>query len=197
MPHIVSDEQLIKLGKAGDKEAVSQLYERYVDRIYRYVAYRVPVEDAEDIAAEVFMKMVEGLPNFEYTGAPFEAWLYRIASARIADFHRDRARKPTDEMDEGLSDGKPQPEEILLDAQEKHDVRSALKQLDEDDQEILILRFVERKSHKEVAEILGKNEAAVRTAQHRALKKLAKLLGKENKAPHYLRGKIEPDIKQS
>lgn len=195
MPHLVSDEQLIKLGKAGDKEAVSQLYERYVDRIYRYVGYRVPIEDAEDITAEVFMKMVEGLPNFEYTGAPFESWLYRIASARIADFHRDRARKPQDEMDESLSDGKAQPEEVLLDAQEKHDVRSALMQLAKEDQEILLLRFVERKSHKEVAEILGKNEAAIRTAQHRALKKLAKLLGKENKAPHYLRGKSEPDVK--
>ena len=193
MPHLVSDEQLIALAKAGDKDAVSQLYERYVDRIYRYVAYRLPIEDAEDLTAEVFVKMVEGLSHFVYTGAPFESWLYRIASARIADYHRDRARKPLDEMDEGLSDGKPQPEEMLLDAQEQSRVREALLQLDEEDQQILLLRFVERKSHKEVAEILDKNEAAIRTAQHRALKKLAKLLGADGKSHHYLRGKKPPE----
>lgn len=188
MPHIVSDEQLIKRAKNGDNEAVSGLYERYVDRIYRYVSYRVPIEDAEDLTAEVFVKMVEGIGSFEYTGAPFESWLYRIASARIADFHRLRARKPQEEMDENLSDHRPQPEEVLLDNQEQANVREALLQLDPEDQELLILRFVERKSHKEVAELMNKNEAAIRTAQHRALKKLAKLLGTENKAPHYLRG---------
>lgn len=193
MPHLASDEQLIQRAKQGDKAAVSQLYERYVDRIYRYVAYRVPLEDAEDLTAEVFVRMVEGIGNFEYTGAPFESWLYRIASARIADFHRIRARKPQDEIDENMSDSTPQPEELLLDEQDQQRVREALLQLDEDDQQLLILRFVERKSHKEVADILEKNEAAIRTAQHRALKKLAKLLGTDSKAPHYLRGKATPD----
>jgi RNA polymerase sigma-70 factor, ECF subfamily len=195
MPHLVSDEQLIKSAKSGDKAAVSQLYERYVDRIYRYVAYRVPIDDAEDLTAEVFVKMVEGIKSFEYTGAPFESWLYRIASARIADFHRLRARKPLGDMDDNISDSSPQPEEHLMDEQEQKLVREALLMLDADDQELLILRFVERKSHKEVAEILSRNEAAIRTAQHRALKKLAKLLGTSVKAPHYLRGKIQPDKK--
>jgi RNA polymerase sigma-70 factor (ECF subfamily) len=195
MPHLVSDEQLIKSSKSGDKAAVSQLYERYVDRIYRYVAYRVPVDDAEDLTAEVFVRMVEGLATFEYTGAPFESWLYRIAAARIADFHRLRARKPIGDIDESMSDSSPQPEERLMDEQEQKRVREALLQLDPEDQQLLILRFVERKSHKEVAEIMEKNEAAIRTAQHRALKKLAKFLGSNSKAPHYLRGKNEPDVK--
>jgi RNA polymerase sigma-70 factor, ECF subfamily len=188
MPHLVSDEVLIKRATNGDTEAVSQLYERYVDRIYRYIAYRVPIEEVEDITSDVFVRMVEGIGEFVYTGAPFEAWLYRIASARIADFHRLRSRRPQDEIHENISDSRPQPEDTLLDEQEQRTVREALLKLETEDQELLILRFVERKSHKECAEILGKNEAAIRTAQHRALKKLARLLGSENKAPHYLRG---------
>ena len=81
-----SIEALIRRAQRGDSTAVTELYEMHVEQIYRYVAYRVPDNEAEDITSDVFINMVESLPSFTYTGAPFEAWLYRIASARIADF---------------------------------------------------------------------------------------------------------------
>jgi len=187
----LSEEQLIKRAKSGDNIAISTLYEQHVDQIFRYVAYRVPENDAEDITAEVFVKMVESLPKFEYTGAPFEAWLYRIASARVADFHRQRNRQQIGEINETLSDERPLPEERMLENQEHKQLREALSNLSEEDQRLLILRFVERKSHEEVAEIMGRSSAAIRTAQHRALKRLAQHLDVKGKERHYLRGESD------
>jgi len=188
-----NEEQVIERAKLGDKTAISTLYEKHVDQIFRYVAYRVPENDAEDITAEVFVRMVESLPKFEYRGAPFEAWLYRIASARVADFHRKRGRRQVDEISDTMSDDNPLPEEKMLEKQEQKQLREALSQLSPEDQQILILRFVERKSHEEVAEIIGRNPAAIRTAQHRALKKLAKNLNVKGKERHYLRGRSNPE----
>jgi RNA polymerase sigma-70 factor (ECF subfamily) len=144
--------------------------------------------DAVDLTAEVFLNMVKRLPGFHRTGAPFEAWLYRIASALIADFYRKAGRRPEAELAEWLSDYSPQPEEQLQRQQEIESARAALQELSEEQQTIVFLRFRERKSHEEVAQILGKSVDAVRSAQYRALSRLAALLGSEGKARHYLRG---------
>ncbi|MBZ0294348.1 MAG: sigma-70 family RNA polymerase sigma factor [Anaerolineae bacterium] len=182
--------RVLKQALAGDSAAISSLYQLHVDAIYRYILYRVPTShDAEDLTAEVFLKMVKDLPNYQWTGAPFEAWLYRIAAARIADFHRKNRRHPDVDLNDTLTDHIPLPEEQLQQAQEVENLRQVLNQLSEDEQTILILRFVERKSHQEVAHIMGKTPAAVKTMQHRALVQLAALLGSEEKARHYLRGR--------
>jgi RNA polymerase sigma-70 factor (ECF subfamily) len=182
-------EQVIKRAKAGDTEAISDLYQLHADAIYRYILYRVPTDsDAEDLTAEVFLKMVEGLSDYQYKGIPFEAWLYRIAAARVADFHRSKYRHPETELQETLADHVAQPEEQVQQLQEIEGLRQILDQFSEEEQTLLILRFVERKSHKEVANILGKTPAAVKAAQHRVLVQLASLLGTEEKARHYLRG---------
>ena len=182
-------DQTINAARRGDEAAIASLYELHVDSIYRYIFYRVPTSaDAEDLTAEVFLKMVEGLANYEFRGVPFEAWLYRIAAARIADFYRQTKRQPESELSESLKSELPMPEEHLLAEQEIEVLRGVLANFTEEEQTILLLRFVERKSHKEVARILGKTANAVKAAQHRALVQLASLLGSEDKARHYLRG---------
>jgi RNA polymerase sigma-70 factor, ECF subfamily len=179
----------IKAAQQHDSAAVSRLYETFADRIYRYIAYRVPTTaDAEDITAEVFVSMIEHLPNFEITGAPFEAWLYRIAAGKVADFHRKLARRPQSELLEIVRDDKPLPEEDLETEQEFQRLREAVGQLNEEHQNVLILRFIQKKSHKEVAAAIGKNVSAVRSIQHRALIELTRLLGSDEKIRHYLRG---------
>jgi RNA polymerase sigma-70 factor, ECF subfamily len=195
MPAKRGEEEVIKQAKTGDRAAITQLYERHVDKIFRYVSYRVPETDVEDVTADVFVRMVQGLGKFNYTGAPFESWLYSIASARVADYHRKNSRRQTEEIDEEFKDDQTHPEMSILQAQEREGVREALSQLSPGEQELLILRFMERKSHKEVAEITGRQEAAIRTAQHRALKRLAKIMGADEKSRHYLRGKKDPDTK--
>jgi RNA polymerase sigma-70 factor (ECF subfamily) len=184
--------QLITRAQSGDAEAVTELYQTHVDRIYRYVTYRVPDGESEDITADVFTTMVTDLRKFTYTGAPFEAWLYSIARARIADFHRKR-RQNVEEIDEQYADQTMQPEEHMVQSQEYESIKAELNQLSEAEQEILILRFVERLSHERVAEILGKSLAAVRTMQHRALTKLAQRLQATGKEYHYLRGEVPPE----
>lgn len=184
--------EIIKRAKAGDRKAISMLYESFVDRIYRYIAYRVAEEDAEDVTADVFMRMVEALPQYEYIGVPFEAWLYRIAAARVADHHRKHARRRHEEIPETLSDQEPLPEENLEQEQELHTIRSALRELSSDEQTVLLLRFVDQMSHKEVADVIGKSVPAVRTMQHRALTHLSQVLEASGKARHYLRGILKP-----
>lgn len=184
--------QVVQRAQNGDGGAVATLYQIFAQPLYRYVVYRVPTtEDAEDILSEVFTRMVEGLPGYVLTNAPFESWLYRIAAARIADFYRRRKRRVESELDETFADDEPLPEEVLVEQQDFNFLRNAIRSLSEDQQTILILRFVERKSHEEVAVILNKSVTAVKSAQHRALAQLTELLGSNQKIRHYLRGRHE------
>lgn len=183
------EQQLILRAKDGDSQAVSDLYRANAQTIYRYVAYRVPTTaDAEDITSEVFMRMIEGLPKFEIKDVPFEAWLYRIATHRIADFFRKKSRKQDIELYDTVPNDDPLPEETMQKQQEFKHLRSALSYLNQEQQDVLILRFIENKNHQDVAEILDKSASAVRTIQHRALVRLSQLLGADEKAKHYFRG---------
>jgi RNA polymerase sigma-70 factor (ECF subfamily) len=183
-------QQIIQRAQQRDPEAVTQLYQLYCQPIYRYIAYRVPTTaDAEDLTAEVFVKMIEGLPKYRQTGVPFEAWLYRIAAARVIDYRRRQMRRPQTSLSETMHNGHTLPEERLQEQQEFERLRQALAQLSDEQQSLLILRFIERKTHQEVAAILGKSEAAVKSIQHRALAQLTALLGSAEKVRHYLRGR--------
>lgn len=185
----VNIDQVVRRAQQGDSGAIETLYQQYAQPVYRYIYYRVSsTEDAEDLSAEVFVKMVEGLPKYRVTGAPFEAWLYRIAAARIIDYRRRLRRRPQTELKEGVADHGALPEEQVQQAQEIETLRQALSQFSDEEQTLLILRFVERKSHQEVADVLDKSPGAVKSMQHRALIKLAALLGSEEKVRHYLRG---------
>lgn len=186
------DHILIERAQHGDADAVAALYRRHVPAITRYIGYRVSELSAvEDLTADVFLRMVEGLPSFRVTGAPFEAWLYRIAAARVADYYRHQKRHPNTLLHEQIASANLPLEQNLQELEELDSLRSALDQLSEEHRTILILRFVERKSHSEVAFILNKSERAIATAQHRALKKLAELLGTDKSSRHYIRG-IQP-----
>lgn len=180
---------LIQRACRGDRDAIAMLYQQHIQAIYRYVSYRVSdCAAADDLTAEVFLRMVEGLPTFTLNGAPFEAWLYRIAAARVADYYRVRTRHPETLLSDMEPDRAASPEGVLQVAEEQAELRAALHQLSEEHQDILLLRFVERKSHDEVALLLGKSVTAIKSAQHRALARLAELLGSDGKARHYLRG---------
>lgn len=186
-------DSIIEQAKRGNRNAVAQLYEMFVDRIYRYVAYRVDSDaDAEDLTAEVFVKMVEGLPHYTPTGVPFEAWLYRIASARVIDYRRRATRRPVNELTENISDDNDSPEDLVQTQEEVQEMRHAFTLLNDEQQQVLILRIIERKSHQEVADVIGKSLTAVKSIQYRALQILAGQLG-ETKVRHYLRGVSEDE----
>lgn len=90
--HNDDERRLIERAKQGDLTALGTLYNLHVDRIYQYALYRTGDDQtAEDIAAEVFLRAIESIGNYEDQGVPFAAWLYRIAHARVVDFWRSQS----------------------------------------------------------------------------------------------------------
>ncbi|HEY6074894.1 MAG TPA: sigma-70 family RNA polymerase sigma factor [Anaerolineales bacterium] len=168
--------QLITRSQQGDGEAFAQLYDRYVDPIFRYIFFRVSDEYvAEDITAHVFIKMWEKLPDYQIGPTPVGAWLYRIARNAVIDHYR------TSKV--AVSWERVSPAEIRHDdaIEEKMDLqirleqlRKALENLTEGQREVLILRFIQGQTVHEIARELGKREGAVRALQLRALRELAK-----------------------
>lgn len=165
----------------GDAEAFGVLYERHLDAIYRYIYFRVETEVvAEDLTEETFVRAWEALPGFKVGQHPFTSWLYRIAHNLVIDHRRKRSPLSLPEIEFDLETGSDDlPEQIVSQTEDISELRRAVQQLDEEAQQIILMRFVEGLSHREVARIIGKTEGATRVAQHRALDKLHKLLVRE------------------
>jgi RNA polymerase sigma-70 factor (ECF subfamily) len=141
------------------------------------------------LTSEVFLRMVKGLPSYEDTGAPFAAWLYRIAANLITDHYRRNKRQAVpDSQVEHVALDETDPLGRVAKAVEQETLRKALVALPADYQTLLILRFMQGLPNADVAAALGKSEGAVRVMQHRALKALAEQLGEAQKARSYLRG---------
>jgi RNA polymerase sigma-70 factor (ECF subfamily) len=171
------ENRLILQAKQGDKQAIAELYSGHVDAIYRYVWPRVRDDAvAEDLTAQVFLKALEGLPAYEPSGKPFLAWLYRIAYARVVDHWRKQERRATLPLDDTLPAREPRPGELLEAEDDWITAIDLLAQLTDDQQEVLMLRFIGEMSLSEVAETMGKTLGATKAVQHRALASLARLL---------------------
>lgn len=188
MEPLANERDLIASARQGDKQAVSTLYEGYAQAVFRYISYRVDTDTvAEDLTAEVFLRMLRGLPDYKDTGNPFGAWLFRIAATQVADHHRGKKRNIEPLSDEQPSDDT-DPDGKAAKNMERAQLRQALSTLPDAEQSLLILRFMQGLSHEEVAAVLGKSVANIRVMQHRALKSLATALGSDSKARSYFRG---------
>jgi RNA polymerase sigma-70 factor (ECF subfamily) len=144
--------------------------------IYRYTYGRVGnAEVAEDLTAQVFLKALEGLSSYRPTGAPFRAWLYRIAHARTVDYYRQKQRRQEVMLVETLVAREPSPDEVTIARSEWGMVVELLAELTDDQRDVILLRFIEEMSLAEVAEALDKSVGAVKALQHRALAALARL----------------------
>lgn len=170
------DAELIVRAKAGDHSAVTQIYERYAPAIYRYIYFRVrEVDLAEDIQADVFLRMLEGIQRYEERGWPISAWLYRIAHDRTVDMLRRRHKHHhvPYETWEGSCDGP----ELEIDAQLEHEeLRETLDDLTNEQRQVILMRFMADMSVQEVAACLGRTEGSVKALQHRGLQSLARRL---------------------
>ena len=174
-----------RLVEAAQRDIVcfGDLYEHYFELVYAYVARRVrDRNEAEDLTAEVFHKALRSLPRFKWTGAPFAAWLFRIGSNLIADRAQRAAREGNFRTDEeGPETHAPQPQQADLEESERSaSLFRSVDQLAEDQRRVLIMRFVEEKSIREIAEALGRSEGAVKQLQFRALEKLRKEVSTED-----------------
>ncbi len=159
--------------KGGDADAGAALYRLYADQVYRYVYYQTRDADlAADLTSEVFLRMLEHIGRYDHRGAPFRAWLFKIAHNLVIDHFRERARfAPGDLVPNEAGAGSPD----LFDL-DRDRLASALNRLTGDQRQVILLRFIEDLDVKEVAAILGKTEGAIKALQHRALAALRRLL---------------------
>jgi RNA polymerase sigma-70 factor (ECF subfamily) len=167
-----SEERLLIERAKRDANAFGSLYERYVDRIYGYVYYRVGDEqDAQDLTARVFYRALSHIDDYHDRGAPFAAWLYRIAHNLVVNWHRDTGRRRDIRLDDAvaLSERSDGPDRLAEKGEERRLLLDALRRLPSERQELLILKFVDELSNAEIGRILGRSEGAVKSLYHRTL----------------------------
>jgi len=167
----------VRKAKSGDHEAFAQLYDAYIERVYRYVYFRVTDEmTAEDLTSQVFLKAWENLDRYQIGKSPFIAWLYTIARNQVIDHYR--TSKETVHLDAALqlADEGQRPDEEVQTSFDVEVIREALDLLTEDQQQVILLKFVGGLTTEEIADQLDKREGAVRALQMRGLQALAKHL---------------------
>lgn len=173
-------DDLVRRARAGDHTAFSAIYERFADRLYRFVLFRSgDAAEAEDIVQGVFIKVIEALPRYEMRGVPFATWLFRVA--RNATIDHLRTRRPVEPLDTELEWVAPDrgPEDLALAGVELDAVAAALQRLTSEQRDVIAYRFFAGLSAAEIGVLMGKREGTIRALQFRALGALRRLLAAE------------------
>jgi RNA polymerase sigma factor (sigma-70 family) len=156
-------------------ESFASMYNQFVGKIYRYIYFRVADEKtAEDLTSQVFMKAWEGLDHFQPTGAQFITWLYTIAHNTIIDYYRTHKQTITLETSIRLPSEGLTPEEESESDLEKEVLHHAIQCLTAEQQNVVILKYINGMTTEEIASHLGKKTGTIRALQMRALQSLCK-----------------------
>lgn len=176
------DDDLIRRAQCYDQEALAEIYDTYFRAVFRYAYFRLGDQtQAEDIASEVFVRMVECIKSYKQRGRPLLAWLYTIAHNLVVDGFHSRSKENASWLEEAsLKSDHEQPIHVAERHQELDCLEKAMLHLTEDQRQFILLRFFEECSIADIAMIMGKNERAIRSLQHRALASLSKALEEEN-----------------
>ena len=165
-----ADERLLIEAAQRDPARFADLYENNFERVYAYIARRMGNRaETEDLTSEVFHQALANLKRFEWRGIPFAAWLFRIAANLISDRWQKSGREVCD--DAGLEFAQSSPAEIE-EVERRATLFRLVNTLPTEQQRVVVLRFVEQKSIKEVAQEIRKTEGAVKQLQFRALSNL-------------------------
>ncbi|MGC8782149.1 MAG: sigma-70 family RNA polymerase sigma factor [Anaerolineae bacterium] len=170
---------LLERAGRGDPQALGEVYDRFVERIYSYIYHRVgQAELAEDLTGQVFIRMLEAIRSGQGWRTSFSGWLYRIAHNLVIDFYRRRSRASFVDIDEAppISSTEEEPARKVQATLDREDLRAALTQLTEEQAQVITLRFLEDLSIAEVATIMGKNEGAIKALQYRAILALRRIM---------------------
>jgi RNA polymerase sigma-70 factor, ECF subfamily len=176
VPATEDHERLLVEAAKLDPRHFGELYEENFDRVYAFAIARVRDRaEAQDVTAEVFHHALDQLGQFEWRGTPFVAWLYRIAANEIADRAKRAAKERTLDAPEIPT------EDNFDEAEERAEVFRQVRDLPPDQQRVVVMRFVEEKSIREIAAALGRSEGAVKQLQFRALQNLRARLDARNR----------------
>jgi RNA polymerase sigma-70 factor, ECF subfamily len=173
------EQRLIQRAQQGDRQAFADLYERYQPAIYNYLYYRIDDPDcAEELTGEVFARMVQNIRRYRNLGQPFLAWLYTIARNLRIDYYRENGKTHLVELDETVPSDEHSPIEMLEIHLKADCLKKVLPFLTEDQQFVILAKFVEERSNAEIAQLLDKPEGAIKSLQHRALLTLRRAIEK-------------------
>lgn len=167
----LDESELVALAK-DDMEAFGELYERFMKKIYSYIYYRTGnAHDAEDLTAKVFFRALSHIGGYVDKGAPFQAWLYRIAHNLVANWHRDQGRRKIIALDDYVAHSlkSDAPDRVTEEREEQDQLMQALRRLPDDRQQLILLKFVEQMSNAEIGEVMGRTEGAIKSLYHRTL----------------------------
>jgi RNA polymerase sigma-70 factor (ECF subfamily) len=164
------DERLLIAAAKADPRRFAELYELHFERVYAYVVRRMGSRaEAEDLTSEVFHHALANIGRFEWRGAPFAAWLYRIAANAIADRWQRTARERGNPV---AAEPQAPGDAGLEEVEERARIFRQVSALPPEQRRVIVLRFVEDKSIREIAGELGRSEGAVKQLQFRALENL-------------------------
>ena len=177
-----AEEDLIDAAVGGETQAFAALYDRHLERVYRHLYYWVGNRsDAEDLTQQVFLNAWRSIGSYRRTGASFIAWLLKIAHNQVVSAHR-RAKEACHLDVELVSrDRWGDPEAVALAKHDHMAMRRAILRLKPEQQQVVVMRFIEHFDYSEIAAALGKSEGNIRVIQHRALTELRRLLAHEVK----------------
>jgi RNA polymerase sigma-70 factor (ECF subfamily) len=174
---------VVARAQGGDADAFGELYDRYIDTVFRYVYYRVGTRAlAEDLSSETFLRALRRIGSVTWQGRDFGAWLVTIARNLVADHYKSGRYRleisTADILDADRADRhrESRPEEAVLDLLSSETLLGAVRRLGGEQQECIALRFLHGLSVAETAEAMGKNTGAIKALQYRAVRSLARLL---------------------
>jgi RNA polymerase sigma-70 factor (ECF subfamily) len=169
---------LVEKAAAGDFEAFGELYNIYLDRIYRYVLYQVKDKmTAEDLIEEIFVKAWKAIGSYRGKGRAFSPWLYRIAHNYLVDYFRKSQKRRSLEIEREVfiaSDERELEKGVV-----RQELLEAVSCLRDNQRQVIILKFIEGLDNREIGQIMGKSQGAIRILQMRALATLRKRLSSE------------------
>ena len=165
-----ADERLLIEAAQQDPSRFAELYALHFHRIYAYISRRVRNRDeTQDLTAHVFQQALANLEKFKWRGAPFSAWLYRIAANAIADYTR---KLPREANSEAVAVSVADTESNFDESERRASVYRAIESLPDDQKRVIVMRFADEKSIREIAVALGRSEGAVKQLQFRAMENL-------------------------
>lgn len=174
----MTDEMTLLAGvRRLDPQALAETHDKYYPAIFRYIAYKVGnQETAEDIASEVFVRLIDAVRDRHAPQKTLRGWLYSVASHMVTDYHRKQYRSQEVALMETLESDISSPAEQTIRKQTLESLSEALSELTEEQQDVIALRFGYEMPIKEVAETIGKSEGAVKQLQARAVAALARIM---------------------
>jgi len=178
---IFDEQQALDGLKNLDSQIIGAVYDEYFPEVYRYVRYRLNDEQAaEDIASDVFLRLLEAAQNKRGPRTNLKAWLLATASHAVIDHLRQVYRRPSEALPEDLLDLDSAPHDIFDQREQKRNVQQAYAELTAEQQHVLALRFSQGCSLEETTAVLKKNVNAVKALQFRALAALQRNIEEMN-----------------